>query len=81
MDWLESITGMVSDLGSAAGDAAGAYYGAQATANSQAAQQAYAAQLAQTQGIMGGMTQRQVIYIGAGLLMFALLLRQTGQAR
>lgn len=78
--WLDSITGMVTGVAQAGGSALGAYYGAQATANNQAAQQAYMAQLARTQATQGAATQKQVIYIGAALLMFVLLLRQTGQA-
>lgn len=80
-NWLDSILGTVSDVASSAGDALGAYYGAQQTAQNQANQRAYMSQLAATQAQQGAQTQKQVIYLGAALLMFVLLLRQTGQAR
>lgn len=80
-DWLDGILGTVSDVAASGADVLGAYYGAQQTAQNQQAQRAYMAQLAQTQATQGAQSQRQVLYLGAALLMFVLLLRQTAQNR
>ncbi|OAN44005.1 hypothetical protein A6A04_08980 [Paramagnetospirillum marisnigri] len=80
-EWLDGILGTVGDVAETAGGVIGTIYTAKGQADQQRAQQAYMAQLAQTNSVLASQSNRQALYIGAALLMFVLLLRQTAQAR
>jgi hypothetical protein len=80
-DWLDGILGTVGDVANTAGNVIGGIYSQQQQAKAAQEQRAYLAQLAQTNSIMGTQSTRQVLYIGAGLVLMLLLLRQTAQNR
>lgn len=80
-DWLDNVLGTVGDVAETAGGVLGGIYTQQQQAKAAQEQRAYLAQLAQTNSILGSQSNRQVLYIGAALVMMLLLLRQTAQNR
>jgi hypothetical protein len=80
-DWWDSLIGAVGDVADTAGNAYGSYVaGKDAKANAEA-QRAYLQNLTVYQAQQTNAQENRALAIGAGILIFAILLRQTAQAR